>query len=278
MPKEITNLENETDSKKLITTACEFAASDQPADQSTIARFLDSRGFLLRVNTEDEYFHLRPKSLRVAKVVKVLMDSPHPAAKRTLVGLTRAKEFQSFELLQDLLVRALAAVRPSPPDAISYWDTHSQPDACNLHLVIEAIFANGSDPALGLFERIIANPQQEIECKTIWFRDPMLRHRNDTPVLNSCERMVVKGLAPEEVRPLIVEALCGYDRDWYLGCKKPRPPLRALAPQESKQILMRICEFADQKMTLEPHVEAYLRTTMIELGMRRAGQESEAGA
>lgn len=278
MPKDVAILQSAKEPKVLVDTACEFAASNQPHDLSVLFSHLDSREFLLKLNTEQEYVRSRAKGLKVARVVKALMDSPHGVAKPTLVALTKAGNFLSFELLQELLVRALAAVRPSPPDAIAYWDRHSQPDSSNLHLVIEAIFANGSDPALALFERKLNDPRQEIECKTIWLRDPLLRHRNDPPVLRCCERMVVQGSVPEPLRPLVVEAVCGYEREWYLACKKPRPPLRALATPEAREILRRICEFADEKMKLEPAVQIYLETTMRELGLRRRDRPPEGTA
>ncbi len=278
MPKDVAILQNSKEPKVLVDTACEFAASNQPHDLGVLLTQLDSREFLLKLNTEQDYIRQRAKGLKVARVVKALMDSPHGVAKPTLVALTRARNFLSFELLQELLVRALAAVRPSPPDAIAYWDSHSQPDSNNLHLVIEAIFANGSDPALALFERKLNDPRQEIECKTIWLRDPMLRHRNDPPVLRACERMIVQGSVQESIRPLVVEALCGYEREWYLACKKPRPPLRAMATPEAREILRRICEFADEKMTLEPGIQAYLEATMLELGLRRRDRTKEGTA
>jgi hypothetical protein len=276
MPKSTDILDKSEDPKELIATACEFAASEHSTDQATLLRYLDSKAFLLRLNTDKEYVSQRPKRLRVGRVLKTLMNSPHAASKPTIVGLTRGRDFRSFALLEELLIRALAAVRPAPPEAIAYWDSHSQPQSDCLHLVIEALFANGSDPALALFEKKIADQKQEIECRTIWLREPMLTHRNDTPVLKCCERMVIQGTVPEQVRPLVVEALCDYHREWYLGCKKPRPPLRAVAPQESKQTLRRICEFSMDKLALSPEIKVAVETTLIEIGARKRDPQTGA--
>jgi hypothetical protein len=269
MPKSTDILDKSKDPKELIPTLCEFAASEHSTDQSTLLRYLDSKAFLLKLNEEKEYVTQRPKRLRVARVVKTLMDSPHPASKPTIVALARGRDFRSFPALEELLVRALAAVRPSPPEAIAYWDGHSQPESDLLHLVMEALFANRSDPALALFERKIADQRQEYECRRIWLREPMLMQRNDTAVLKCCERMVIQGTVPEPMRVLVVEALCDYHREWYLGCKKPRPPLRAVAPAESKQILRRICEFSMDKLSLTPEIKVAVETTLIEIGARK---------
>jgi hypothetical protein len=269
MAKNAAILQNSQDPREIVDTACAFAASDAAADQAVVLQFLNSKRSLDQLNTPREYAALPPKRLKVARVLRTLMDSPHAAAKPTLVALTKANDFLSYELLQDLLVRALAAVRPSPAAAVAYWDSHSQPSSSNLHLVIEAIFANGSDPALALFEKKIADPQLEVEYRTIWLRDPMLRHRNETPVLRCCERMVIQGTAPEFMRPVVVEALCDYDRSWYLACKKPRPPLRALASRESKDILKKICEFALDKLTLTAGQRLAVETSLVEAGGKK---------
>jgi hypothetical protein len=260
------DMETLQEPRALVAVACRYAASERAASHADLLSYLDSRDFLLRLNSEQEYVSLPPKHLHVARVIKTLMDSPHPVSKNTIVALTGARNFRSFEQLEDLLVRALAEVRPSPPQAIAYWDKHSQPESDNLHLVIEAIFTNGSDPALALFERKIADEGQEVECRTIWLRDPMLRHRNDIAVLQCCERMVVQGTVPGDMRVLVVEALCDYQRDWYLACSKPRPPLRVLASSDSRKILRSICEFAKDKLSLSPEQQIAVETTLAELG------------
>jgi hypothetical protein len=249
-------MEKPKEPKALVAAACRLAASEGAASHDELLSYLDSLAFLLRLNTDQEYVTLPPKHLHVARVIKTLMDSPHPVSKDTIVSLTGARNFRSFEQLEDLLVRALAEVRPSPPPAIAFWDEHSQPDSDNLHLVIEAIFANGSEPALALFERKIADEGQESENRTIWLRDPMLRHRNDIAVLQCCERMVIQGSVPGEMRLLVVEALCDYQRDWYLSCSKPLPPLRLLASSDSRMTLRGICEFARDALPLPPELQA----------------------
>jgi hypothetical protein len=266
MAKDLNILATSSDARLLAFTLAEFAASDQAADQAVALRHLSSRAFLLRVNTEEDYFKQRSKTLRIAGVLKTLMDSPHAVAKPTLVALTTSADFLSFAALQELLVMALGSVRPSPPEAIHYWDSHSQPESANLHLVIEAIFINRSAPALTFFETKMADERQEIECRTIWLRDQMLRQRNDLEVLRSCERMVTQGTVPPPIPPLVVEALCDYHPDWYLACKKPKPPPRLLASDESKEVLRRICRFADGNLSLEPPIKAALEVTMREIG------------
>lgn len=278
MPGDQAILENSTDPTTLAFTLSEFAASDQSADQATVLRHLGSPSFLLRVNTAPEYVSKPAKTLRIARVVKTLMDSPHAVSKPTIVALIQEPDFLSFDALQELLIIALGVVGPSPPGAIRFWDSHSQPDSAYLHLVIETIFVNRSAPALALFERKMADERIEIEIHTIWLRDQMLRQRNDLEVLNCCQHMVMQGSVPEHVRQYVVQALCDYRREWYLDCTKPRPPLRALASAESKEVLRQICRFAEEHLSLEPSIRAAVELTMVEIGARRSQPPPSGGA
>ena len=266
MPKDANILLTASEPKPLVDTAVEFAASAEPADQNTLLGFLNSSEFLLKLNTSREYDTSRPKQLRVAKIIRVLRDSTHQASKQTLLGLARGGAFIADNWLrQELLVRALVAIRPAPLDAIKYWDAQSTPLAVNRHITIDMLCENGSEPALALLERKLLDPEQEMEFRIVWIRDPMLRHRNDPPLLRASERMITTTL-PGELRFFLLEALCAYDPDWYPGCSRPKPPPRALASGEARQVLRQICKFAKEKMDLPPQLKFAVESTLAEIG------------
>jgi hypothetical protein len=266
MPKDATILRTATEPKPLVATAVEFAASAELADHNTLLGFLNSGDFLLKLNTAREYDTARPKQLRVAKIIRVLRDSQHPAAKQTLIGLARGGAFVGDNWLrQELLVRALVSIRPATPDAIRYWDAQSTPLAVNRHITIEMLCENGTDPAMVLLERKLQDPEQEMEFKIVWIRDPMLRHRNDPPLLRASERMISQSL-PGDLRYYLLEAICAYDPDWYPGCMKPKPPPRALATPEAREVLRRLCKFAKEKMDLPPQLKFAVESTLAEIG------------
>ncbi len=266
MPKDANLLRTAAEPKQLVDTAVEFAASAEPADQNTLLGCLNASDFLLKLNTVREYDTARPKQLRVAKIIRVLRDSTHPASKQTLLSLARGGAFVGDNWLrQELLVRALVSIRPAPPEAIKYWDSQSTPLAVNRHITIDMLCENGTDPALALLERKLLEPEQEIEFKVVWIRDPMLRHRNDAPLLRAAERMITTTL-PGELRFILLEALCTYDPDWYPGCSRPKPPPRALASGEARQVLRQICRFAKAKMILPPELKLAVEATFAEIG------------
>lgn len=266
MPKDATILRTATEPKPLVDTAVEFAASADLGDQNTLLGFLNASDFLLKLNSTREYDSSRPKQLRVAKIIRVLRDSPHAASKQTLIGLARGGAFVGDNWLrQELLVRALVSIRPATPEAIKYWDSQSTPLAVNRHITIDMLCENGSDPAMALLERKLQDPEQEMEFKIVWIRDPMLRHRNDPPLLRASERMIAQTL-PGDLRYFLLEAICAYDPDWYLGCLKPKPPPRALATPEARQVLRQICRFAKEKMDLPPQLKFAVESTLAEIG------------
>jgi hypothetical protein len=266
MPKDANILNLSSEPKLLVDTAVEFAASAEQVDQSTLLGILNSGAFLLKLNTANEYDRLKPKQLRIAKIIRVLRDCPHAASKQTLLGLARGGDFVDDNWLrQELLVRALVAIRPSPSEAIKYWDAQSTPLSVNRHITIDMLCENGSDPAMALLEKKLQDPEQELEFKVVWIRDPMLRHRNDPPLLRASERMISQTL-PGDLRLFLLEALCAYDPDWYPGCSRPKPPSRALASGEAREVLRRICRFAKKKMDLPPQLTFAVKSTLAEIG------------
>ncbi len=179
--------------------------------------------------------------------------------------MTKKPEFTSLEPRQELLIRALAVVRPATSQAIIFWDQHSQPEAAYRHVTIEALADNGSELALELLEKKLGDPQHEEEEVVAWMRDPILRHRNDVAMLRVCERMLIKTLPPER-RPKLVEALCDYRPDeWYLSCNPPVPPSRIEATEEARVILRRICVFAKENIPLDVLQKAGVERTLLEI-------------
>jgi hypothetical protein len=266
MAKDIGILRSADEPRELVDTAVEFAASEQAADQSVLLGFLNSSQFLLRINSAQEYATARPKQLRVAKVIRVLRDSPHRVSKDTLIRLAQGGDFvRTNWLCQELLVRALVSIRPAPPEAVQYWDQQSTPAAVNRHVTIDMLCENGTDPALALLEQKLVDPAQEEEYKVAWIRDPMLRHRNDEPLLRASERMITRTLPPD-LRLVLLEALCTYDRTWYPGCAPPKPPPRPLASADARRILRTICRYALEHLELSELLRAAVRATLVEIG------------
>ena len=253
------------DARAALKQAVRWAQSQNPSEQSSLLSQLQSQEFLTQIDAPQDYQRLAPRQLRLGNIFQKLMKNDAPAARQTLVALTQAPTFKDSDAREELLVRALAVVRPAPPEAIKYWDERCNVDAIHSHFVINSICQNGSEPALQLLERKMLDVDIEPDFHLLWMRDPILRHRNDLPLLRACHRLLQSALAPE-MKGALVEALCAYRRDeWYRSCAPPVPPARAAASTEALEELRRICEYAKGNLTLQPLEIVAVDTTMVEL-------------
>ncbi|MGN6370189.1 MAG: hypothetical protein ACTHN5_18180 [Phycisphaerae bacterium] len=243
--------------------AVAVAKSDSAEDLGTLGDLLAKGEFLNRLDSAEEYKGPYT-NLRVGQVVNTLAENRKPAAEKVLISLIDAGEYQAnFQRIQ-ILIHALASIRPSPQTVIIYWDKMSAAGSLVTFDVIEALVENESPPAMGLFEKKLADPKQEAEDKAAWMRQLVLPKCNDEPLLSACERVVKGPGAGAEVQVSIVEGLFDYRPDeWYRGCSPVKPPVRVLASRPAKDTMIRIGEYALSSLKLPAElrvkVEAALR-------------------
>jgi len=259
-PKDAALLETSQDPDELLDVADQFAAGLSTADREVVLRALTSDGFLNRLDSEEDY-QAPPRQLRLARILKTLMDAPDAGA-GVLVRLTQSPVFVALEPRQNLLIRALAAVRPAPEQAVAFWRRHSTPDAVWRHVTVWALGENGSAPALALLEEILSDPAQDPDEKVAWMHDAVLVHRNSPEMLAMAERLLGGGLDPA-LRPDLVESLFDYrPDDWYLECTPPEPPPRAAMSRDARERLRRIGERALAEVELTEEQQANVRAVL----------------
>jgi hypothetical protein len=279
MKKDPAILRDSSDSRELTDTARLYAASPDPADQQVVAMYLGSTAFIDKLDPPEAYQVFQPHQLRVAGIVRTLMDNNTPAGRKTLVGLTTSQGFLSYDSLVVLLIRALAVDRPASAGTIAYWQKYLHPESVYATNVVDAIFENRSPPALDLFEHAMNDPTHDDGYKYVWLRDMLLRRRNDPDVLACCERMIIGGTVDPGWHEPILEAVFDYDPSWYLSCRHPKPPLRILAPEPSKAILERLARHAiieEEMEFVDPGLELKIELAMNEIG--RSIDEDDGGA
>jgi len=253
------------DRRELKNAALLLASSDAPADHEVLGRYLASREFLGRLDGPEEY-QGSTSSLRLSRVMETLEENRRPSTDGVLLGLVAAPEYQGHVLRMILLVRALREVRPSPPEAVRYWDGKSVPESPLAQDVVEALCVNQSEPALALLERKFSDPGHAASLKVFWMRELILPRRNDVPLLSCCERMVTESLPPD-LRPALVEALFDYQpAKWYRGDDPPKPPPRANASPEARKVLERIGRYALKNLKMTSGQAAVIRAALSELG------------
>jgi hypothetical protein len=267
MKKDPDILRESDNPKELVNTARMFAASPDPADQKVVGRHLGSAAFLDKLDPPEAYQVYKPHQLGAARIVKTLIDADAQPQRDTIVGLTASDEFNKRDPLIELLIRSLAADKPASDKTIAYWEKHASPESVYADNVVAAIMVNQSRPAMDLFERLMNDPKQDDEYKYAWLRDKMLRKRNDTPILACCERMVLQNTLVQDWHEPVIEAVFTWQPGWYGSCRKPNPPMRVMAPEESKNILERLGRHTVENMELvDPSLEPKVRMAMKEIG------------
>lgn len=217
-----------------------LASSNDLEDMTILSHFLTNKNCLERLD-KPENGATNFKSLRLAGVIYALMENPESIAHQLLLQLTHASEFRADVYRIQLLIYALSVIRPSPPEAIRFWDQYSDPQGPLVFNVIESLFINQSAPAITLLtEKFAFLELSEQKRKVTWMRNLLLTRRNDEPLLLCCKELILGQLA-EDLKPDMIEVLFDYKRDeWFVGCRKLEPPPRSLMSDNAKQILVDI--------------------------------------
>ncbi|MFZ4574610.1 MAG: hypothetical protein ACOYN0_09450, partial [Phycisphaerales bacterium] len=102
------------------------AASTDPARHAALRARLTDPAFLGQLDTAADY-QAPARTLRIAGVLKELIDNRTPVSDETLNTLASNAEFVSVYARQDLAIRAMAYVRPASKEAVELWKVHSTP-------------------------------------------------------------------------------------------------------------------------------------------------------
>ncbi len=221
----------------LATLALFLAASSDGSDPRRLGDALVDPAFLARLDTAADYqqsYHL----LRLSQVVQRLSANPLPEARAVLARLTTDPRFGSHVLRLQLLIRALAYVRPSEPAFLNFWTRSSVPNHPLAYDVVEALAFNQSEPALGLLVSLLTDVGHPEDLRRAWFRQVILPRRNDAPLLLACEQVLARKPS-DAIQVALAESLFDYRPEWYVGDLPPEPPVRVMSP-EARRIRARL--------------------------------------
>ncbi|MHC4416896.1 MAG: hypothetical protein ACYS0G_16640 [Planctomycetota bacterium] len=243
-PSDHNVLDTSDDGRTLLKAALPLARSAEAADHERLLAHLTSAGFLKRLDTEEEYDAAASQRLKISRLVEALGHNDAPSARATLVALSENPTFLDDEERIDILIQNTVEVRPAPPTLVKFWADHCRPDDGYTPLTVATLVENGTEDALRLLERTLADPAHQHEEKIAWMRTDILEHRNDVALLESCERMLRTSL-PANLRPQLVEVLFDYKPAvWYRPAVVSTPPSRREASPEARERLRTIGRLA----------------------------------
>ena len=260
-PEDREALQSSTDAREIKRAAMGLAKSRLSSDHQLLAGHLATASLVMRLDppgsATGSYQHLR-----LARVMRGLMENSQPSAQEAILRLTDAEVFNdSFPRIQ-ILIRALTVLRPSPPPASQYWDKYSKPGSPVAYDVIEALCINQSLPALALLENKCTDPRFTPNEKQIWMRESMLVRRYDEPLIGSCER-ILHGPMEITLKDLLVEVLFDYrPEEWFIECAPPKPPELAVASDPAREVLFRIGEYALASLELPERLRLRVNSTV----------------
>lgn len=259
-----TILQHEDDPSTLMQSAQFLAASSSEKDLVILGRYLRDAHFLRRLDGPENYQGTFAR-LRLAKVLTTLERNHQPAVEQLLLHLIDDAVFQGHVLRMQLLIHALSAIRPSPPQAVTYWDHLSQAESPIAYDVIDALCRNQSKPALLLLEQKFLDHRHNRHEKISWMRELIVPRRTDKPLLTLCEQMIRHSL-PDDMRPFLVEVLFDYQPDqWYIDEYPPVPPPLHQADRQAKNILRKIATYAVKRLQLSARQKHAVQSALKEL-------------
>lgn len=245
----LANSTQTSSSDELLQQYVRLAASTNPADHKPLIEALSSSEFLFRLDSRDDYRRKATADLRLTRLYGAMRKNDSATMRATLLTLARTNQPGNCDACDELLIKTLTMLRPAPPEAISFWAQHSEPDSIQLGFTIDALCENGSVPAIALLEKRLTATNYPSEQKISWMRRALLPHRRGVALLAAVDRLL-SGALPKSLRPALVEVMFDYRPDeWYRERHPPAPDAQPLTP-EAKLLLQKIGATALKKVAL----------------------------
>jgi hypothetical protein len=253
--------------KKAQQQALSLAHSPATADQLRLRALLTDPSFLDQLDGEQE-LEGPFRRLRLAKVIKVLLDHAATPARDTLTTLTHSPLYADDPPRTQLLIEAWAEIRPAPEEAVQFWDDHCKPRDGYSHRTVRMLVLNRSEPALKLLGKILVDPEQPQAHKVHWLRSFVIEARNDELLLRLSAEIQSKLSAPLQVA--LIEVLFDYQKSWYRPHGRPDVPSRSAATSEALQILSDIGHWALRDLDLSATLQATVRQALEQVESDRS--------
>lgn len=233
-------LKGSRDSGMLAAAASALAESEDPQGVLALADFLGRAEFLNRLDdTANNASYMR----NLTVVFRALAEHPTETTARLCELVYAEDAFREKPGRLNLLLAALAAVRPVTANAADIFRTTSQQDFAEVNGPL--LLQNGSQMALRVFEEIITFDWVEAYVKVDILHRAVLPMRTRLPVIEMCERILLEEL-DGEVRTGVLETLFDErSRLWFgpaIGA--PMAPVWESAGTEALEYLLKIAERA----------------------------------
>ena len=259
-------MQTSDDSKELLQSSLDLARSKQPDDHNELLSFLTNPAFLERLDTSAEYKNAASKRLRVSRILEALSTNDAPSAHSAYIALTKNSAFLKEEQRVVHLISYSSYIRAEAPDLIDFWDKYSQSDDGFTGVTIKALVVNGTESAMEVLEKKMADPKHEDDDKIVWMQKIFVPNRDDFQLLKSFERML-NGKLAGNLRPSLVEVIFDYKpEEWYVPASTANPPDRRKIGAKEREQLKRLGGIALQMPNLTAEQKQAVQNTLKEIG------------
>ncbi len=206
--------------------AVTLAASDHADQLATLGRALRKPAVLARIMKTDQ-------ALRcvMPAVLGALAANPSPAARKELISLVGSPAWaeqpgSNGSDLQNALLRATGRFRPVAPEITAMWERMAAPHEGWVNVTTMVLAENATPEAAALFERLLRDPEQDLQERIDWLHSSLVAHRDRVELLAMVARLL-DGKLPAELVTALIEGVFDYQQQWYGTC--PGPTVVALA-------------------------------------------------
>jgi hypothetical protein len=234
LSNQIASLDTQRDPARIEAAAIAIAGSGDAEAVQKLATHLGTRSFLRRLDSGKSG---QTDIDRLVHVFRVLTDHPSAATDALCVGLARAAEFTSKPERLNLLLNALAAVRPMSKGAAAIFRETSRSEYLGVNGPLLA--RNASPVALKVLEELFSDESLELEQRVDMAHRSLLSVRTDPAIVSMCARMTVSTLVSRQVRTAVAETLFDYQpRQWFgVAMNQPTPPSWKSASKPTRSAL-----------------------------------------
>lgn len=261
--EDVTTLRTSQDPEAVCQAALQVANGNNPDGLQLLAQKLGNNEFLSILDSEQDY-QSPPHTLNITGVLETLAENPAPPAQELLTQLTQNPVFLSNLSRVEMLILACANIRPVPEPVLKFWTQQTGPESSSTPLVVEALFTNGTEPAMKLFESLMNNSSYSDSDKTFWLRSYAVPHRDDLYFLEAAER-AFQGNAEKQTKFEWIRIIFDYKAGWYPPRNIPTPPDSMHIQPQAKEKLQLIGNNAlalsdlpeDLKIAIERRLKMY---------------------
>ncbi len=230
-----------SNSETLFNGLLELARGDSSRVSELQRRRLDP-AVLDVLDSKADYETEMPEDLYIAGLIQALMDRDDAPAHKVFSQLALAPAWANEDARIELLIRALATVRPATPEAIAFWDKYSEPEDGFANLTIDACIVNGSSPAIDLVAKKLIDTKHSVEERSGWLYSSVVPHRNDETLLTMLESLMDSPV-DAEIKAVIVDVIFDHrPEEWYSIHTQLFPPPRTELSADSAAIVLRLAD------------------------------------